>query len=111
MKLEIHKGKSFSAAIALYNEDGTPYNPESGVISSVLFGVKSGEFGELLISKTLQYSSAQRAYILSIDPEDTEDLLEGVYDYDISYTDGDGGLWDIIPADKLVILRGVVVNS
>lgn len=105
MSIKLHQGKSLKAAIVLYNPDGSEYEYD-GSITRVVFGVKSGEFGDLLIEKELEYDNTENAFILQLDPEDTEDLPEGTYTYDISYYT-DEGFWDLIPADDFIILRGV----
>jgi hypothetical protein len=101
----IYQGKSEEMILQLMKSDGTIYEPD-GVITKVVFGVKSGEFGGLLIDKELDYDSEQQGYLLQLDPEDTEDIPEGGYSYDFSYYTADG-FYNAVPTGKFIVLRGV----
>lgn len=103
-ELYLSKGKSNDFLIAPINPDGSVYEPD-GTITKVVFGVKSGEFGTVLINKELTWSSALGGYLLSIDPDDTADLPEGLYSYDISYYTSGGGFYNMIESNRLYVKR------
>lgn len=107
----VHQGKSerFILQLVTHGEDiyepgGTIYEPD-GTIVKVVFGVKSGEFGEFLINKELEYDSEQLGYLLELTPEET-DLPEETYSYDFSYYDDSGGFY-IAAYGNFIVLRGV----
>lgn len=100
----VHQGKGESIILQLIAGDHDIYEPD-GTIVRVVFGVKSGEFGELLINKELEYDSEQLGYPLVLTPEDT-DLPEGTYSYDFSYYDDSGGFYTAV-FGNFIVLRGV----
>ena len=101
----VYQGKSESIILQLITSGGDIYEPD-GTIVKVVFGVKSGEFGELLINKELEYDDEQMGYLLELTPEDT-DLPEGTYSYDFSYYDDSGGFYNAVPCGNFIVLRGV----
>ena len=107
-ELYFSKGKSTDLLIVPVNPDGSAYVPD-GSVTSVVFSAKSGEFGEVLISKELEWDSDEGGYLLSLEPSDTENLSEGLYSYDVSYYTSAGGFYDLISSNRLYITRSVSV--
>jgi hypothetical protein len=107
-ELYFSKGKSVDLLIVPVGSDGSAYVPD-GSITSVVFSAKSGEFGNILISKELEWDSDEGGYLLSLEPSDTELLEEGLYSYDVSYYTSGGGFYDLISSNRLYVKRGVSV--
>ena len=64
MELVLMQNRNADFLIKPVNPDGTAYTPD-GSITDVVFAVRSGEFGNVLISKDLEWDEGQSGYVLN----------------------------------------------
>jgi hypothetical protein len=106
MELVLMQNRNADFLIKPVNPDGTAYTPD-GSITDVVFAVRSGEFGNVLISKDLEWDEGQSGYVLNLEASETAVLSEGEYAYGIYYVTTDGGIYDLIETERLFVKRSV----
>ena len=83
--IRLTRGDSFFATVVMKNQDGTSYQPQTG--DEITFTLKKYYTDDnALLTKSIDIDTL----LLSIDPEDTEDLPFGWYVYDICLVKANG---------------------
>lgn len=83
--ISLTRGDTLFLTVALQNQDGTPYSPQTG--DSLRFAMKKSYTSQdLLILKQIPMETLT----LEIEPSDTKPLKFAAYVYDIELTDGAG---------------------
>lgn len=84
--IEIVRGTTNTFSISVFNDEGEPYDLQSG--ETLIFGIKKDP-RELtnLIQKTVAEGTGG-VYIVELTPDDTADVPFGKYFYDVSVKSG-----------------------
>lgn len=95
------RGDTFSAQVEIYEQNGDPYEPQTG--DRVRFAMKERSrngCGRVLLYKEIPISTL----VLQLNPEDTEPFPYGEYGYDIELTKANGVV-DTFIAEATIELR------
>lgn len=103
--ITLTRGDSASIAVELKNPDGTDYSLQSGDI--LLFTVKYNCITEdIIIQKDISSDG-----IINLIPSDTNDLLYGVYFYDVQLTRTNGAVNTVIPPRDFIVANEVTFGG
>ncbi len=111
MKLEIIRGTTMSFLLTIQNDDGTVYklNDEEKLI----FGVKlDPEKGDYLIKKIITTENEQdNGYIISLKPEDTQNMSFKDYRYDIGLQTPEGDYYMLVSCSQFIVNKAVTAKE
>lgn len=103
--ITLTRGDSASIGVTLENPDGTTYELQEG--DELLFTVKHNCITEdIIIQKDISSTA-----IINLLPGDTEDLLYGVYFYDVQLTKANGAVNTVIPPRDFIIAKEVTFGG
>lgn len=111
MKLEITRGTTMSFILTIQNDDGTLYRLKSG--EKLIFGVKlDPERGDYLIKKIITEENIQdQGYLISLKPEDTQNMDFKDYRYDIGLQTNDDDYYMLVPCSPFVVNKAVTAKE
>lgn len=111
MKLEIIRGTTMSFLLTIQNDDGTIYKLNDG--EKLIFGVKlDPEKGDYLIKKIITKENEQdNGYIISLKPEDTQNMSFKDYRYDIGLQTPDGDYYMLVSCSQFIVNKAVTVKE
>ena len=106
-KITIVRGTTMAFAVAITDEEGEPYELESGEV--LRFGIKK-RANDAEYIKVLEATAAsvdpEGAYPFALAPSDTINLPFGTYSYDVGLQSGTA-YYNIIPASDFVIATNI----
>lgn len=103
--ITLTRGDSASIEVLLENPDGSAYTLQSGDV--LLFTVKHNCITEnIIIQKDISTNA-----IINIIPGDTNDLLYGIYFYDVQLTKANGAVHTVIPPRDFIIAKEVTFDN
>lgn len=97
-KISMTRGDTMQAQVEIFDTSGEPYVVQEG--DRIRFAMKSrskGSCGQILLYKEIPNSTL----VLTLQPEDTENLPHGEYGYDIEITMATGIVDTFIPEGTL----------
>lgn len=103
--ITLTRGDNASIEVSLYNPDGTTYTLQTGDV--LLFTVKYNCITENIIFQKDISSNA----IINITPADTNNLLYGVYYYDVQLTKANEEINTVIPPRNFIIDQEVTFGN
>lgn len=111
MKLEITRGTTMSFLLTIQNDDGTDYTLADD--EKIIFGVKlEPEKGDYLIKKIITTENAQsNGYIISLKPEDTQQMDFKDYRYDIGLQTADGDYYMLVSCNQFIVNKAVTAKE
>lgn len=111
MKLEITRGTTMTFLLTIQNDDGTTYILNDD--EKLIFGVKlDPEKGDYLIKKIITAENAQgQAYLISLKPEDTQDMEFKDYRYDIGLQTAEGDYYMLVACSQFVVNKAVTAKE
>lgn len=86
-KMEIIRGTTTSIEIKLTDADGSPYVLNSN--EKVVFGIKKHPNDRNVIFAKVAEGIGDGVFLVTLDPEDTQNLDIGMYYYDAGIDDGE----------------------
>ena len=105
-ELELTQGNTGEVGIVAFDNEGVPIVPENG--DRVVFKVMSG--GKVAVKKVLtadDWDDIEKAFILRLEPEDTENLPAMAYKYDCMYVWPNGDAKTFINCNVFEILEAI----
>ena len=107
MDLHIIRGTTNAFSLTIEDENGEPYTLNGG--EKIIFGVKqNAENSDYDIVKTLaSEDTANGAYIIKLEPENTSELPFGRYHCDIGLQTAEGDYYMIVPCCDFYIDKAV----
>lgn len=111
MKLEIIRGTTMSFLLTVKNDDGTNYTLSDG--EKIIFGVKlEPEKGDYIIKKVITSENAQdNGYIISLKPEDTQQMDFKDYRYDIGLQTTEGDYYMLVTCNQFIVNKAVTAKE
>lgn len=111
MKLEITRGTTMSFLLTIQNDDGTDYTLSDD--EKIIFGVKlDPEKDDYLIKKIITTENVQgNGYIVSLKPEDTQQMEFKDYRYDIGLQTPDGDYYMLVSCSQFVVNKAVTAKE
>lgn len=103
--ITLTRGDSASITVSLKNPDGTDYELQTG--DELIFTVKHNCITEdIIIQKDISSNG-----IIILQPSDTNDLLYGVYFYDVQLTRANGSVNTVIPPRDFIVSKEVTFGG
>lgn len=105
--ITIRRGTTNAFVVVLTDEEGNPYVISDG--DTVIFGVKRSirEKGYLFSKSITEYDKANGGYVISLVPEDTQELEFRDYVYDVGLQKSTGEFYIVCPCDTFTIADAV----
>lgn len=107
MKLEIVRGTTIEFLLIIKDQDESIYTLKAN--EKLIFGVKlEPEKGDYILKKVITSKNKHGdGYLVSLKPEDTQDLEFKDYRYDVGLQTADGDYYMVIPFSPFIVEKSV----
>lgn len=111
--ITIRRGTTNEFVVALTDENGSAYSISED--DKLIFGVKKTiKQNDYIFSKTVEasaYDELKGGYVVSLIPEDTQELAFGDYVYDVGLQTAEGEFYIVCPCDTFTIADTVTERA